>query len=735
MTMATRIEHGEGSASDAVRGTYGMEDPARALALSAGLVLTATYVSELYGVTSVVGGTDQLFTVVAASLVLATLLARLLRPLHAATLGVTLLGLGILSYVHALPYGWFLVYNNADQLVSDVGTLLTGVSVLQMAEAGTWAVGVAPAPVFLSWYLLVRQRYAAGTAVGGIALGMFVLTGDAGPVVTVVGVASGAATVGLGEIERRNGTIRQVDTLAVVVTIMVVIGMSVASIPVGGTGPLGTDHGTAGTIEGDLMANTDEVAVTGSVELSPEVRFVVESEEPAYWRVDAYDRYTGQGWVRSGQANDATRLPRPPGDHQRVEQRFTAQSDVAVMPAAWRPIDVSGEAGDRAGVTALGGLVPEQPLQEGDRYQVTSARPVPSGEDLGTAGTDYPTAVEREYTQLPEQTPDRVGEFTDDLTADAETPYEETVLIEQWLRTNKEYSLDVERPEETVADSFLFEMDAGYCTYFATTMVTMLRTQDVPARFVTGYSEGQRVAEDRWVVRGLNSHAWVEVYFPDVGWVAFDPTPSDPRSDARTDRIEDARESGEENVDAAGSEDGTWTPTPGPGDGTPGPGTNDTPGDPGSDPELNETPAALTPEPADEDDGSLLPPHEFVGLAAVILVGAVAAARRTGAVRRLGRIVRIRWQGSRGTPRQDVERSFERLEYLLERDHRERRIGESRRSYLQSLRVTSDERVRRVSDLYHRARYGGGVSREEAEETIALVDELVRDRLSVFGRD
>ena len=734
MTVATRIERGEGPASDAVRGTYGIEDPARALALTAGLVLTAAYVSVLYGVTSVVGGTDRLLAVVAVSLVLATLLARLLRPLHAATLGAILLGMGILSYVHALPYGWLLVYN-ADQLASDVLTLLTGVSVLQMAEAGTWAVGVAPAPVFLSWYLLVRQRYAAGTAVGGVALGVFVLTGDAGTVVTVAGVASGAATVGLGEIERRDGTIRQVDTLAVVVTIMVVVGMSVATIPVGGSGPLGGEHQTAGTIEGDLMANTDEVAVTGSIELSPEVRFVVRSEEPAYWRVDAYDRYTGQGWVRSGQPSDMTRLPRPPGDHQRVEQQFTAHSDVAVMPAVWRPTAVSGDVGDRAGVTAPGGLIPEEPLREGDSYRVTSARPVASGEDLATAGTDYPTDIERQYTQLPEGTPDRVGEFTDDVTADAEMPYEQAVLIERWLQENKEYSLDVERPEDTVADSFLFEMEAGYCTYFATTMVTMLRTQGIPARFVTGYSEGQRVAEDQWVVRGLNSHAWVEVYFPDVGWIAFDPTPSDPRSDVRSDRIEDARESGEENVDVAGSEDESWTPTPGPGDGTPGSGTNDTRGDPGSDPGINETPVNLTPEPTDEGDGSLLPPHELVGLTAVVLIGAVAAARRIGATRRLVRTVRIRWQGSRGTPRQDVERSFERLEYLLERDHRERRTGESRRTYLRSLGVASDDRVRRVNELYHRARYGGGVSRDEAEETISLVDELVRDRTSVFDRD
>ncbi len=65
-------------------------------------------------------------------------------------------------------------------------------------------------------------------------------------------------------------------------------------------------------------------------------------------------------------------------------------------------------------------------------------------------------------------------------------------------------------------------MDEGYCVYFATTMVTMLRTQGIPARMTVGYTSGQRIDENQWVVRGLNSHAWVEVYFPDQGWVQFD---------------------------------------------------------------------------------------------------------------------------------------------------------------------------------------------------------------------
>jgi hypothetical protein len=122
-----------------------------------------------------------------------------------------------------------------------------------------------------------------------------------------------------------------------------------------------------------------------------------------------------------------------------------------------------------------------------------------------------------------------VGEFTTELTADDQTQYDTAVTIQEWLRMEKEYSLNVSERGSPIADTFIFEMDAGYCEYFATSMVAMLRSQDIPARYTVGYSTGQPVGEDTYQVRGMNAHAWVEVYFEDIGWVKFDPTPGDSR--------------------------------------------------------------------------------------------------------------------------------------------------------------------------------------------------------------
>jgi hypothetical protein len=92
-------------------------------------------------------------------------------------------------------------------------------------------------------------------------------------------------------------------------------------------------------------------------------------------------------------------------------------------------------------------------------------------------------------------------------------------------------------------------------------------------------------------------------------------------------------------------------------------------------------------------------------------------------------------QGARRDPVADTERAFGRLEYLLEREYRTRRPRETPRAYLRALsKVGADERVREVGALYEKAHYGPGVSAEEADRAVALVDELVREELPVLRR-
>jgi transglutaminase-like putative cysteine protease len=702
-------------------------------------------VSVLRDVTAVVGGTELLALVVGGALALATLFALVLSPRVAAAITAALAVAGAAVYLEAAPLGWRLLAD-LGQVGLDTAALLTGISVLRMQAVGAWALGFAPAPVFLSWYLLVRRRYPLGVGVGGLALLAFVLTGNAGPEVTLLGVVGGAGAVGFGELEHRGLSLADVETLALVVAGMVLVTTTVSLVPASG-GDTFLPGGPDPTVEGGVVNAGEEMEVVGSVSLSPEVRFVVDSDDAAYWRVGAYDRYTGQGWIRTGQptAYDPESMPSGRANGERIVQRVEVRSEMSVVPAAWRPTALDGDAEDDARLSPLGGLQTAGSLSAGDEYTVVSQRPVATVSQLRAAPRNYPEEIEDRYTRLPDSTPDRLATFTDRITEGAESPYGQARRIQAWLQQNKDYSLDVSRPNGQVASSFVFEMESGYCTYFATAMATMLRTQGVPARVAVGYTTGQQVAADRYVVRGYNAHVWVEAYFAGLGWVKFDPTPAAPRRAAERNQLEQARENDVDNVDAAGSEAGTWTPTP---TATPTPLPNgstpsETPTVADPDPaDFGPTSAdtavgvgAITPTGADAGDGSGGLPREVLVLGAVLLVGLAAGVRRSGAVPRLRRAAGAYWQRRSGDPDRDVVRAAERLEHLLERSYRDRRTGESRRAYLATVaNLEGDDRIDRVGQLHERALYGGGLDRAAADEAVDLVDGLARERLPLLWR-
>jgi hypothetical protein len=231
--------------------------------------------------------------------------------------------------------------------------------------------------------------------------------------------------------------------------------------------------------------------------------------------------------------------------------------------------------------------------------------------------------------------------------------------------------------------------------------------------------------------------------------------------------LEDARSAGRPNVDAEAT-DGTETPTPRSNaeDGeSVGGGENDTPeptspeeptenvagGDPGGDvggtnagggtpagvggvAESGAGPAAGTGAngSANESTGESgelpslpTPSREGLLLGVIVLGGVLASVHRSAVSKGIYRTLWLRRQRSRD-PVSDVEGAFARLEYLLAREHRGRRPGETPRRYLAA--IDAGERARRVGEIYERARYAEEVSESEATEATAIVAELVAER-------
>lgn len=96
------------------------------------------------------------------------------------------------------------------------------------------------------------------------------------------------------------------------------------------------------------------------------------------------------------------------------------------------------------------------------------------------------------------------------------------------------YSLDTDNSagDNTFLGNFLNNTRAGHCALYATTMCLALRSMGVPARYVTGFTVADanlyKTDEEGYSYTLLEKdlHAWVEVYYDDIGWIPYDPTPS-----------------------------------------------------------------------------------------------------------------------------------------------------------------------------------------------------------------
>lgn len=740
--------------------------PARGLALLAAGILIASFVSVLYHVTVVVGDSQWLLIITLGALMLATVSARLIGTRSAILLaGLTFIG-GMSVYLAAIPEVYLRVaLTTLDQLGTDVLALLNGMSVVQLLKADLWALSLAPAPVFLTWYLAVRRRYELCAWTGGLMLGFFMLTGDAGLTTTLIGVTSAMGVLGFGTLDHSNGSWAHISNVSLTLVLAIIAARFITIFP-GKTTSVGSIDSAGGghtpTLEGSLVRANERLSILGSISLSPDARFTVTADEPSYWHAGAYDRYTGGGWIRSGEAASYSEtLSAPSGETTANQQRFHAESTIGTMPAAWKPIRLTDAPPVDVRVTPSEDMQPARPLSNGDTYTVVSAVPEWTDEQLRNAGTDYPEGIRARYLQIPGSTPSRVRRRATQLTANAQSPYEAASLLQQWLENDKRYSLDVDRPNGTIADAFIFEMDRGYCVYYATAMTVMLRTLGIPARFAVGYTPGQRVADSRWVIRGYDSHAWVDVYFPEIGWIPFDPTPAGPRREAEGSRLEQARTANDPSVDTDETQPRTPTATPTASSTSNTGATTSTRSR--STPAVNQSPsvtggrrtdseqpprrddlvagssgsvgATSSPVPPNGSDagastggGSLpIPANDRDRLTILAsAVGVALGAYRFGLLERGYEALQLRWQPRTDSPEADAVRAFERLERLLSKHYRTRRVGETENSYLAALeRQGIDGRAHRVGEIYERARYAGGVSREEADEAIGLVDDLV----------
>jgi transglutaminase-like putative cysteine protease len=288
-------------------------------------------------------------------------------------------------------------------------------------------------------------------------------------------------------------------------------------------------------------------------------------DRPQYWRASTLDKFTADRWIEElapfvvGDGRDDVPLdaltPAAAARRDRwLEQRVEVKALVDDrLVAAGTPTAVDARSLGAVYYLSGGVMRSRRTLSGGTRYRVWSYVPNPSPATLEAAPARYPAAVGRFLGVWGQDLPafgtpgreDRVRALLADprypafgsyaplydealrLAGDAETPYSAVLALESWFRQAGDFRYE-ERPPAAFdlppLVHFVTVTKAGYCQHYAGAMAVMLRLLGIPARVAVGFTSGTHV-DGVWRVTDHNAHAWVEVWFPRQGWVAFDPTP------------------------------------------------------------------------------------------------------------------------------------------------------------------------------------------------------------------
>lgn len=279
--------------------------------------------------------------------------------------------------------------------------------------------------------------------------------------------------------------------------------------------------------------------------------FEVITSSRQYWRVETKDVYTGKGWLTSQEplpghyyyVGDQLQIDFSPSTGEIEKAKIYMKMDYShiVIPYGVESIYTTEDVYFRH-IPALEKLLiyEEENIRTSLREYEIYYRDVEFNIDEMRkiqsmpieSGFDYENFYQR-YIQLPESLPQRVRELAFEITAEYTNWYDKAKAIEQFFRNGdfvyETTDVAVPGPNDDYVDQFLFETKKGYCDNFSTAMVVLLRAVGIPARWAKGYAPGNYIGmidpeNILYEVTNNEAHSWVEVYFPGIGWVPFEPT-------------------------------------------------------------------------------------------------------------------------------------------------------------------------------------------------------------------
>ncbi|HEX5016428.1 MAG TPA: DUF3488 and transglutaminase-like domain-containing protein [Actinomycetes bacterium] len=263
--------------------------------------------------------------------------------------------------------------------------------------------------------------------------------------------------------------------------------------------------------------------------------YTTTTPNPDYFRVATLDAFDGYTWrleeLSAGSDQQvADGVPTPDGIADEVVMT-TATYDITIesfyskrlpVPYPVSSVDIDGDW--RYDADSFDVFTPNEEVSTlGQSYTASQRAVAPSIEQLQNAGE--PETPASTLTEIPDATSEVLGDLPFQVTEGARTPYEQALILQNWFRTEFDYSLDqVSGNDDSALRDFLQDR-SGYCEQFAATMALMARDLGIPARVVVGYTPGEYTSDGVWQVTAHDAHAWPELWFEGVGWTRFEPTP------------------------------------------------------------------------------------------------------------------------------------------------------------------------------------------------------------------
>ncbi|GAA1969749.1 hypothetical protein GCM10009718_01600 [Isoptericola halotolerans] len=436
-----------------------------------------------------------------------------------------------------------------DVIRSEVAPVPGTLPIALLAVGGTLAV------LLLADALVGGLRWPAAAGLPLLALWCppLVLVGEVPTAVFVVVVASLLLILSVSiddrrpaRTERPPAPVRRAEGARAVTTTAVAVVVAVAA---GGVAAASSNlPGYAGawyqsfTTTGDTIQLAEDLDVLSSLtERSHEVvlTYTGDGQDLGPLRTYTATAFDGRRWQRgeerSGQPFEAQSLLWP---DDLDTGTLGSRQDVAVTVGALRddqlPVTVEPrrvDAGGTWGYDPLRDEVVGDRTDVGDVYVLGVRHRELDPERLRDAG---PGVAEDAYLAVPDtEHSEEVAAIAADVVAGTDNAYDQAVALQQWLRDPATFTYSTQLPRGGTGDPVwdFLQHRTGYCVQFATTMSVMARTLGIPTRLGVGFLPGDSVeepatGEERWQVTGQESHAWPELYFDQIGWVRFEPTPA-----------------------------------------------------------------------------------------------------------------------------------------------------------------------------------------------------------------